>query len=350
MIATKHLFAGETRIASKIDADYYQRPPVLYYHPDHLGSTQYVTDQDQALSQHVEYLPSGELWADQTDSRYQNRQPYLFNGKELDLSTGLYHYGARSYEPRLGVWLSPDPILDQYMRGAPSGGVYRPINLGLYTYTSNNPVVLVDPTGKFDDATRKFIATALAAAALEPTPVGEIVVAGALVVGSIGYAGYLIFDAAANGDPPKPPESFPIPEDTPDHVAAPPLPPAAGGGGDKQPPKPPAPPEAQPPGERRTPGGGGDRARDDANGGVRLTGAGRKVLQDPALRQMKDKTLREEILARGGGGGVVRKAGDLADRTIGELANAAAQGDGAAVKAIKLLKDAARLGGKNHGQ
>ncbi|WP_437306051.1 hypothetical protein [Sorangium sp. So ce388] len=46
----------------------------------------------------------------------------------------------------------------------------------------------------------------------------------------------------------------------------------------------------------------------------------------------------------------MRKAGDLADRTIAELANSAAQGDGAAVKAIKLLKDAARLGGKNYGQ
>jgi RHS repeat-associated protein len=97
-------------------------PPVLYYHPDHLGSTQYVTDADQALSQHAEYLPSGELWADQTDSRFQNRQPYLFNGKELDLSTGLYHYGARSYEPRLGVWLSPDPVLADYMIGKINGG------------------------------------------------------------------------------------------------------------------------------------------------------------------------------------------------------------------------------------
>ncbi|AGP41062.1 papain fold toxin domain-containing protein [Sorangium cellulosum] len=145
--ATKHIFAGETRIASKIDADWSQEPPVLYYHPDHLGSTQYVTDQDQQLSQHVEHLPSGELWTDQTDSRFQNRQPYLFNGKELDLSTGLYHYGARSYEPRLGVWLSTDPILGQYMRGAPNGGVYDPIHLGMYTYTRNNPLRFVDPTG-----------------------------------------------------------------------------------------------------------------------------------------------------------------------------------------------------------
>ncbi|WP_437316413.1 SpvB/TcaC N-terminal domain-containing protein [Sorangium sp. So ce385] len=146
--ATKHIFAGETRIASKIDADWFQEPPILYYHPDHLGSTQYVTDQDQQLSQHVEYLPSGELWTDQTDSRFQNRQPYLFNGKELDLSTGLYDYGARSYEPRLGVWLSPDPILDQYMAGGPAGGVFNPGNLGLYTYALNNPVNLVDPDGR----------------------------------------------------------------------------------------------------------------------------------------------------------------------------------------------------------
>ncbi|WP_437991057.1 RHS repeat domain-containing protein [Sorangium sp. So ce145] len=265
VIATKHLFAGETRIASKIDADYYQMPPVLYYHPDHLGSTQYVTDQDQALSQHVEYLPSGELWADQTDSRFQNRQPYLFTGKELDLSTGLYHYGARSYEPRLGVWMSPDPVLAEYMAGRINGGVYRPINLGLYTYAWNNPVVLIDPDGRLTTRaiaeafvkSTAVVGTALsvpaAAAVAEPTPVGEIVVAGAFVVGSIGYAGYLIFDAAANGEPPKPPESFPIPEDTPEDVAAPP--PAAGGGGAKDPPKPPAPPAAEPPKKPAASGG-----------------------------------------------------------------------------------------------
>ncbi|AUX48099.1 uncharacterized protein SOCE26_096290 [Sorangium cellulosum] len=145
---TKHVFAGETRVASKIDADFFREPPVLYYHPDHLGSTQYITDDDQALSQHAEYLPSGELWADQTDGSVQNRQPYLFNGKELDLSTGLYHYGARSYEPRLGVWLSPDPILNQYMRGAGNGGVYNASNLWLYTYTGNNPVASVDKDGR----------------------------------------------------------------------------------------------------------------------------------------------------------------------------------------------------------
>ncbi|WP_437755251.1 RHS repeat-associated core domain-containing protein [Sorangium sp. So ce1389] len=269
VVATKHLFAGETRIASKIDADWFQEPPVLYYHPDQLGSTQYVTDQDQQLSQHVEYLPSGELWADQTDSRFQNRQPYLFTGKELDLSTGLYYYGARSYEPRLGVWLSPDPVLADYMAGRLNGGVYRPINLSLYTYAWNNPVILIDPDGRLttqaiSEAFVKgsaVVGTALSVpatvAVVEPTPVGELVVAGAFVVGTIGYAGYLIFDAAANGDPPKPPESFPILEDAPNETAAPSPPPAAGDGGAKEPPKPAAAVAAEPPKKPSTGATGG---------------------------------------------------------------------------------------------
>ncbi|WP_437283736.1 RHS repeat-associated core domain-containing protein [Sorangium sp. So ce375] len=245
--------AGNGIETKYLDADWFQRPPVLYYHPDHLGSTQYVTDQDQALSQHVEYLPSGELWADQTDSRYQNRQPYLFNGKELDLSTGLYHYGARSYEPRLGVWLSPDPVLAGYMAGRINGGVYRPINLGLYTYTWNNPVVFIDPDGRYSKEAAQVVETAVkavgpaaAAAVAEPTPFGEVIVVGAVILGGVGLAGYLIYDAVTDGDPPKASEAAPAPA-PPAAVPAPPPPPAAGGGGAKEPPKPPAAVAAEPP-------------------------------------------------------------------------------------------------------
>jgi len=42
----------------------------------------------------------------------------------------------------------PDPILNEYMSGGGnSGGVYNPANLGLFSYTHNNPVNLVDPDG-----------------------------------------------------------------------------------------------------------------------------------------------------------------------------------------------------------
>ena len=47
---------------------------------------------------------------------------------------------------------TPDPVLAEYMAGTLNGGVYRPINLSLYTYAWNNPVILTDPTGRWPTA------------------------------------------------------------------------------------------------------------------------------------------------------------------------------------------------------
>ncbi|WP_437895320.1 RHS repeat-associated core domain-containing protein [Sorangium sp. So ce124] len=154
---TKHIYAGQTRIASKMDPDWFRDPPTLYYHPDHLGSTSFASNNEQTLTQRDEYFPSGELWIDASDSRYELRRAYVFTGKELDQATGLYYFGARYYDPRSSVWLSPDPILDEYMEGGTSGGVFNPGNLGLYSYTLNNPVNLVDPDGRqTQGASRNF--------------------------------------------------------------------------------------------------------------------------------------------------------------------------------------------------
>jgi RHS repeat-associated protein len=152
---TKHIFAGETRIASKTDAIYMQTPVLNHYHPDHLGTTSYTTTQNQDLVQHERYFTYGELW--RTGSGVQeetdlgrpdsDRREWLFTSKEWDVDTGLYYFGARYLDPRTGVWQSPDPILADYMKGEPNGGVFLPANLGLYAYAYNNPVKLRDPDG-----------------------------------------------------------------------------------------------------------------------------------------------------------------------------------------------------------
>jgi RHS repeat-associated protein len=37
-------------------------------------------------------------------------QPYGFTGREWDSETGLYYYRARYYDPRIGRFISKDPI------------------------------------------------------------------------------------------------------------------------------------------------------------------------------------------------------------------------------------------------
>ena len=118
---------------------------IWYYHPDHLGSTGFVTDQNGELYEHVEYFPFGETWVQEKSNT--QRTPYLYTGKELDEETGLYYYGARYYDPRTSVWASADPILGRYLDGKPSGGIHNPFNLGLYAYSHQNPVNYLDPDG-----------------------------------------------------------------------------------------------------------------------------------------------------------------------------------------------------------
>jgi RHS repeat-associated protein len=81
------------------------------------------------------------------EARSQTNLPYKFTGKELDPETGLYYFGARYYDPRVSVWVSVDPIIDEYLEGKPNSGIYNAININLYRYAALNPVRLTDPTG-----------------------------------------------------------------------------------------------------------------------------------------------------------------------------------------------------------
>jgi RHS repeat-associated protein len=105
---------------------------IYWFHPDHLGSTSYITNLLGEVSQHMEYFAFGETFLQ--EHRSSNNSPYKFNGKELDEETGWYYYGARYYDPRVSVWLSVDPLMEQTMQS--------------YQYAYQNPLKYVDPTGK----------------------------------------------------------------------------------------------------------------------------------------------------------------------------------------------------------
>ena len=113
----------------------------FYYHPDHLGSSSYITNLDGEVAQHIEYVPFGEVFIEERNNTWNT--PYLFNAKEFDEEMGLYYYGARYYEPRLSLWMSTDPLEEKYP------------NVNSYAYCHNNPILLVDKTGMGDGSHRK---------------------------------------------------------------------------------------------------------------------------------------------------------------------------------------------------
>ena len=155
---SKHIYLGETRIVTKQTSDleeHYGPSEELrhqyYYHPDHLGSAQLVTDYEGNEYQRIEYTPYGELWVEKKTANEKGMRylPYKFTAKEQDEETGLYYYGARYLDAKYSRWLSADPAVGEYISGnSTSGGLYNTVNFNLYHYAGNNPVKYTDPTGK----------------------------------------------------------------------------------------------------------------------------------------------------------------------------------------------------------
>jgi len=163
---SKHVYVGQTRVSTRLNYKGhpdtgFEQANTYYYHGDHLGSAQLVTDPDGQEYEHIEYTPYGELWVEKTRDGI-DAIPFRFTGKELDAETGLYYYGARYLDPKTSVWLSADPALGEYVPGAPTdeearkrngnlpgmGGVFNTVNLHLYHYAGNNPIKYTDPDGK----------------------------------------------------------------------------------------------------------------------------------------------------------------------------------------------------------
>jgi RHS repeat-associated protein len=101
---------------------------VATYLTDALGSTIRLTDAAGGKLADYTYDPYGNTTADAVVDN-----PFQYTGREND-GTGLYYYRARYYAPRLGKFVSRDPI------GLDGGSA-------LYRYVSNNPISFSDPLG-----------------------------------------------------------------------------------------------------------------------------------------------------------------------------------------------------------
>ena len=102
---------------------------LTYLHADGLGSIVATSNQAGARTSTIEYDAWGNILSGTPDG-------YAFTGREWDPETGLYYYRARYYDPKIGRFISEDPI------GFDAG------ETNLYPYVANNPTTFVDPSGE----------------------------------------------------------------------------------------------------------------------------------------------------------------------------------------------------------
>ena len=113
-----------------------QRTPaggVKYFHTDHLGTTQAMTNASQTVNPRIVSTAFGEVidTVGTVDTRYQ----YVGkDGYESFNTLPFLHVGARWYDPASGRFLQRDPI-------GLEGGV------NVYSYVRNRPAKGTDPDG-----------------------------------------------------------------------------------------------------------------------------------------------------------------------------------------------------------
>ncbi len=141
IVDTNYIFAGNQRVAKVTDGE------VVYIHKDHLGSTTVITDTlgnpdpDQPLTQ---YRPYG---LQRADSELSTKTDYGFTDQEFDKTTGFYNYDARLYNPEIGMFNTPDSLLQN---------MYDPQLLNRYAYVRNNPLKYIDPSGNLSVSTHRY--------------------------------------------------------------------------------------------------------------------------------------------------------------------------------------------------
>jgi RHS repeat-associated protein len=129
-------------------------PPPLDKHPDHLGSTNVVTDASGTVAQLLDYYPYGATRV--SSNTYPTNEKRQYIGQFSDAQTNLNYLNARYYDGSRGQFLSQDPTFlamgnSQQLEQLSNQNLQRfladPQQVNSYSYASDNPVVKKDPNG-----------------------------------------------------------------------------------------------------------------------------------------------------------------------------------------------------------
>jgi len=132
-LIAEYVYAGGRQVA-KVEPNGVGGEDVSFFHSDHLGTALVITDDAGSVTWSGDYYPfGGEYSSAGTPDRYR------FTQHELDPGTDLIYAKARYYNPRIGRFLSVDPV---------GGRPGSPQSWNRYSYVLNSPISMLDPDGR----------------------------------------------------------------------------------------------------------------------------------------------------------------------------------------------------------
>jgi len=153
--STEYVFNGDTLLAT-VDQGFKNgsatgTPITHYIHPDHLGSTNIVTDASGNVVQTLDYYPYGASRINQSNGAAGSKRNYI--GQFSD-DSGLSYLNARYMEPSRGQFISQDPsflavgnsgLLRQTTGQDQLRFLSDPQQINSYSYARDNPITNKDP-------------------------------------------------------------------------------------------------------------------------------------------------------------------------------------------------------------
>ncbi len=171
---------------------------VVYLHHDHLGSVMAYSDSDGRLVQELSYDAWGrrrnpDTWnyfSSETDAEAYD--VHGFTGHEHIDALEMINMDGRIYDPIVGRFLSPDPLIQNQEFS---------LSFNRYIYCLNNPLSLVDPTGYswISRHWKSLVSSAIGIAVGAITGGAAAGVTAAIIGGAAGGAAGALTGALLNG-------------------------------------------------------------------------------------------------------------------------------------------------------
>jgi RHS repeat-associated protein len=162
-VSRNHYFLGTINLA--VEPLSGANAGVYYILTDHLGSSSLTTNSFGNMTERTEYYPYGSVAATASNQDIGNH--YKFTGKEADAENNLQYFGARYYDNRVGKFTSVDPAMlilhdPQLLKNMNGRTLYdwlsNPQSLNGYSYSTNNPIIYIDPDGKIGEGFGRYMA------------------------------------------------------------------------------------------------------------------------------------------------------------------------------------------------